>query len=433
MLTAAHVGAGNIALDGATVRLRAGHRRAARQRRRPATYADLLMFQIYPEPPLPALAIASAVAAAAHDAADPRRSRPRPRAGDSRSQAPAAGSDRRLRVGIRAAAMRWGTNAVDGLPFVLCFAPENTYTMAFADRLRRTRSTQTGTNAQAAVGDSGGATFASNGTRGSWPGSCSRSERTANQPGETALYGNATVQRRSLVLPRPDPRRDGDARAERGSVAGCRGRGAARAPAPRAASRRASRARARADRPRCAAAPVARATSRAISEADPPAAARARIAASTSSESAAAARAGAPSTTSVTSPRAPAAKRSASASSVSRASSSCSFVSSRATQARRAPSASASSRSVAREPARGLEEHQRLGAVAQRREQRLALAGLARREADERERRRSRAPTRPARRAPPTAPAPRTRRDPPRARRARAARPDRRRAACPHR
>ena len=96
----------------------------------------------------------------------------------------------------------------------------------------------------------------------------------------------------------------------------------------------------------------------------------------------------APATTIVTSPRAPLAKRSASSASVPRANSSCTLVSSRATQAARSPSCAASARSVAATRRGDSKSTSVSGRTRNVREQAVALARLARQEAEEREGRR---------------------------------------------
>ena len=55
VLTASHVGPGSIVLDGVTYVYVPGT--AVQLDNGDSTYADLLMFEIYPEPPLPALSI----------------------------------------------------------------------------------------------------------------------------------------------------------------------------------------------------------------------------------------------------------------------------------------------------------------------------------------------------------------------------------------
>jgi hypothetical protein len=88
--------------------------------------------------------------------------------------------------------MRWGTNTVEGLPFLLPYPPvnPNTFTMAFATDFDEPGPTQTAHECQASVGDSGGATFASTGTGWELAGILFLIGTYQDQPGGTALYGN---------------------------------------------------------------------------------------------------------------------------------------------------------------------------------------------------------------------------------------------------
>lgn len=207
VLTAYHVGPGNITLGNTTYRYVPGTAVQLDNGDVPLTYADLLMFQIYPEPPLPQLAIASLppapttpVIMIGHgsnrgpattwnpDPDDPScpPSPPNPPPPDGPVGGYEWGSGN---------TMRWGTNTVESLPFEIEYPPLNTFTMAFPTDFDAPGLTQTEHEAQAAVGDSGGATFASNGTQWELAGtlfliglhSCQ-----AQQAPNTALYGNAT-------------------------------------------------------------------------------------------------------------------------------------------------------------------------------------------------------------------------------------------------
>lgn len=197
VLTASHVGAGNIVLDGVTYQYVPGTAVQLDNGEPPpdTTYADLLMFEIYPEPPLPALAISSS---------------PPPPVPTTQLILVGHGTNRGLATswdppgpngpydGYEWGAgntMRWGTNAVDGLPFLLAYPAENPYlfTMAFATDFDEPGPVQTDYECQASVGDSGGATFASTPTTG-WElaGILFLIGGFLGQPGGTALYGNET-------------------------------------------------------------------------------------------------------------------------------------------------------------------------------------------------------------------------------------------------
>jgi hypothetical protein len=196
VLTANHVGPGDIVLDGVTYTYVPGTAVQLDNGDDPVTYADLLMFQIYPEPPLPALAISSI--------APP----PLPTTqlvlvghgtnrGDTTTWDPPG--DDGPHVGYwwgAGQSMRWGTNRMDGLPFLLAYPQPNPtlFTMAFATDFDEPGPTQTEHECQASVGDSGGATFASTPTTG-WElaGILFVIGAYQGQPGGTALYGNETA------------------------------------------------------------------------------------------------------------------------------------------------------------------------------------------------------------------------------------------------
>jgi hypothetical protein len=193
VLTASHVGAGNIVLDGVTYQYVPGTAVQLDNGEPPpgTTYADLLMFEICPEPPLPALAIASSppppvpttqLILVGHGT---NRGAPYP---------PGPGPYDGYEWGA-GNTMRWGTNTVDSLPFLLAYPAENPYlfTMAFATDFDEPGAVQTDHECQASVGDSGGATFASTPTTG-WElaGILFLIGGFPGQPAGTALYGNET-------------------------------------------------------------------------------------------------------------------------------------------------------------------------------------------------------------------------------------------------
>src|SRR4029453_12897170 len=182
VLTAGHVGAGDITLDGVTYGYVPGT--AMQIGNGDGHWADLLMFQIYPEPPLPALAIASlppiAVTMIGHGVNrglatswDPNGAPPPPPIGGY-----AWGSGQ---------SMRWGTNTVSGL---LLMEIDPTQTWSIETTFDQNVSDN---EAQAAVGDSGGATFARNGSQWELAGILfAIGSLYQDQPPGTALYGNFT-------------------------------------------------------------------------------------------------------------------------------------------------------------------------------------------------------------------------------------------------
>jgi hypothetical protein len=181
VLTAAHVSAGTIWFDGVPYQYVPGTAVQLDNGELPpnTTYADLLMFQIYPEPPLPALAIASL---------PPLVTTPVIMVGNGLNRGPAF-SDPPLPDGYYwggGQSMRWGTNAVSGtLPAeaVGTWAFETSFDQAGSDH-----------EAQAAVGDSGGPVFVLNGSQWELAGILFGIASTyPSQPDATALYGNLTL------------------------------------------------------------------------------------------------------------------------------------------------------------------------------------------------------------------------------------------------
>ena len=191
----------------------------------PDTYADLLMFQIHPEPPLPALAIAS-LPPLSTTPRDHDRSRREPRAATTEPawagpSTATSGDPGRACAGVRipwTASRSWPYPAETRTRWPS--RPTSTRPVPPDDTKPRRRS---GTRAAPPSPErlAVGARRDPVRDRVDLPGPARR-HRALRQ---------RHLQRRSLVLPRPDPRRDGAARAERGPVAGRRGRGAARAPA----------------------------------------------------------------------------------------------------------------------------------------------------------------------------------------------------------
>jgi Trypsin len=185
VLTANHVGSGNIVLDGLTYQYVPGT--AVQLDNGDGTYADLRMFEIYPEPPLPALAIASL---------PPIATTPVTMIGHGVNRGPATSWDPNGAlppppIGGYAwgsgQSMRWGTNTVSGL---LLVEIGNTQTWSIETTFDQDVSDN---EAQAAVGDSGGATFARNGSQWELAGILfAIGSLYQDQPPGTALYGNFT-------------------------------------------------------------------------------------------------------------------------------------------------------------------------------------------------------------------------------------------------
>ncbi len=188
VLTAAHVGWGDVVLDGTTYTYVPGTAVQIDNSENPGpvTYADLLMFQIYPEPPLPALSIASSPP----DLESPPQWTLIGRGlnrGPATSWPTPTGPYHGYEWGT-GVAMRWGTNFPNDVFFV---EPEQTglTTMAIETVFDQGVSAD---EAQAAAGDSGGAAFALNGTQWELAGILFAIQGYLGQPGNLALYGNTT-------------------------------------------------------------------------------------------------------------------------------------------------------------------------------------------------------------------------------------------------
>lgn len=178
VLTANHVGAGDVVLAGQTYSAISG---SARVLVNPdSTPADLVLFQINGLPPLPALPIAEA---------PPPTGSTATLIGDGLNRGPATSW-----MGISGffwgtgSAMRWGTAPVSQIGTVIAESGSATHAIA-------TEFTDVGVTpfpAQAAVGDSGGAEFVK--VNGIWmlAGVLFSIDAYDGQPAATALFGNHT-------------------------------------------------------------------------------------------------------------------------------------------------------------------------------------------------------------------------------------------------
>jgi hypothetical protein len=186
VLTAHHVGPGNITLAGVTYTYVPGTH--VQLDNGDGTYADLSMFEIYPAPPLPALPIALVT---------PVASAPLIMVGHGVNRGPATSFDPNGPLppdpvgGYQWGAgqsMRWGTNAMLGS--ILVDLPDATQTVSIESTFDQDGSDH---EAQAAVGDSGGATFAWNGLQWELAGIMfAIGSLYTDQPPGTSLYGNLT-------------------------------------------------------------------------------------------------------------------------------------------------------------------------------------------------------------------------------------------------
>src|SRR5208283_194918 len=175
MLTAGHVGAGPVVLGGR--RFSAVPDSTVQLRNQDGSLADLIVFRIQGAPHLPRLRVA---------AATPKVGTPVVLIGNGRDRgAPLLWSGHEGFDWGTPSAMRWGTNTV------FKNAVRGNSTDAFVTQFRKDGATPY--EAQAAVGDSGGAVFVK--VRGKWrlAGVLYGVVGFDKQPRETALYGNLTL------------------------------------------------------------------------------------------------------------------------------------------------------------------------------------------------------------------------------------------------
>jgi hypothetical protein len=178
VLTARHVGAGDISLKGKLHTLVEGSRQVIRGAPDVPANADLLLFQVEPEPRLPVLALAKTV----------------PEIGDSIMMI-GKGRGRGDPIGNNAfngfnwnqqAIMRWGTGMVHGHRFAERVGVTKVFSTRFSIAKTRYES-------QAAVGDSGGAAFIRGGEGWELAGIILAIETYGGQSGQSAVYGNKTL------------------------------------------------------------------------------------------------------------------------------------------------------------------------------------------------------------------------------------------------
>jgi hypothetical protein len=190
VLVAHHNGPGDITLGGVTYVYVPGT--AVQLDNGDGTYSDLSMFQIHPEPPLPALPIASL---------SPSIGSPLLLAGNGRDRGPAISFDPNgpeppepvdgYEWGA-GQSLRWGTNSVVDISLVGLIDNTQTWTQTWGIQTVFDEAGSTH-EAQAAVGDSGGPAFAWNGSQWELAGILfAVGAAYTNQPSATALYGNLT-------------------------------------------------------------------------------------------------------------------------------------------------------------------------------------------------------------------------------------------------
>lgn len=174
MLTADHVGAGNVSLGGVYYSHVPG---SAVQLENPdGSPAALLLFAVTPDPPLPDLEISST---------PPLIGTPLVLIGNGRNRgATTTWGSTEGYLWDPGKAMRWGTNFVEAYPLLRILGTE-----AFASYFDEGGSAH---EAQGAVGDSGGAAFAWTGSGWELAGLLYAISIFSGQPNESSLYGQAT-------------------------------------------------------------------------------------------------------------------------------------------------------------------------------------------------------------------------------------------------
>lgn len=175
VLTARHVGAGDVVIDGSVYSAETGSSKVVTNPNRTAT--DLLMFRIQSEPHLERLRI--------------RRTSP-----DTGSEVVMIGAGRHRGApvqwqglaGYRWASdlrMRWGTNTIESVNPDLTIRNTRTFTTRFS-------YAATPHEATAAIGDSGGAVFVRDDARWELAGVMLAIDSYRDQPRNMSLYGNKT-------------------------------------------------------------------------------------------------------------------------------------------------------------------------------------------------------------------------------------------------
>ena len=180
VITAYHVAAGDVVLGGITYPLVPGS--SVRLQNEDETDAELRMFAVAPPPPLAPLAIASST---------PSNGAPLILVGNGRNRGAATSWDptgplppiHGYEWGV-GRTLRWGTNFVEDFPAMRVFDTE-----VFGSVFDEGDSDH---EAQAAVGDSGGAAFAWNGSQWELAGVMIGVGEYEGQPAETSLYGQLT-------------------------------------------------------------------------------------------------------------------------------------------------------------------------------------------------------------------------------------------------
>lgn len=189
-LTANHVGAGDTWFEGVLYPWVPGV--AVRLRNPDQSFADLLLYRIAaPLPPLPALAIPNAAPPLGTSVVMIGNGLNRGAA--TTWDPPGPGPTYDGYEWGAGTAKRWGTNFVEDVNAELYEGPSGFATQLFGGRFHESGIGHSTHEAQAAVGDSGGAVFAANGPGYDLAGILIGILNYGGQPAQTALYGNVTV------------------------------------------------------------------------------------------------------------------------------------------------------------------------------------------------------------------------------------------------
>lgn len=179
MITAGHVGAGDVVLGGVTYPWVPGSERTLTNE--DGSPSDLVVFRLLGEPPLPSLPVR---------ATEPSVGDAVVMVGHGRQRtAPAAWRGHRGFALGTSGYMRWGTNVVERTGLALTAA--GTKTWGFSTTFSETGGTLH--EAQAAPGDSGGGVFVRNGPRWELAGIAHATRDYAGQPPDLVLFGAETL------------------------------------------------------------------------------------------------------------------------------------------------------------------------------------------------------------------------------------------------
>ena len=186
VLTANHVGPGNFTLGGVTYLWIPGTE--VQLNNQSATLADLVMFQVTPEPPLPLLALRSTIPPVGEFTITIGYGRDRGGETNWDPNGPFPPDELSGWSWAQTRTKRWGTNEVEGFPTGLVNSTVAFYTIFDEGQLLP--------ESQAVTGDSGGAIFTINPTATELAGLIYAVGPSLGQPVETSLFTNLTFAAR---------------------------------------------------------------------------------------------------------------------------------------------------------------------------------------------------------------------------------------------